>query len=309
MIIKKIYGKEQKIMQNQSVYSNMFRLLNADEIECRIGVVGKTGVSLLLYKDARVDAKVLDETVGPFNWQKSYSRDNQNCTVSLWDAEKQVWVSKEDVGVESNMEKEKGLASDSFKRACFAWGLGRELYSAPFIFVPVATHQSSVGGKTVYKMDDPYQYEYEVTQIGYDENRKINKLVIADAKTGSVLYEFPKKATKGTVKAELKTEAKAEAKPAVTETPFTEVSLPECLNYSFTTGAVAGKKGSDFVLDVKSEKSTINALTKLAGANVGNDSNIAKNILNYIKNKKIQVRVKAIQAPTQAATTPATPAA
>lgn len=294
-------------MQN-STYSNMFRLLNADEIECRIGIVGKTGVSLLLYKDARVDAKVLDETVGPFNWQKSYSRDNQNCTVSLWDAEKQVWVSKEDVGVESNMEKEKGLASDSFKRACFAWGLGRELYSAPFIFVPVATHQSSVGGKTVYKMDDPYQYEYEVTQIGYDENRKINKLVIADAKTGAVLYEFPKKATKATAKTEVKAEVKTEVKPeAKPETPFIEVSLPECLNYSFTTGAVAGKKGSDFVLDVKSEKSTINALTKLASANVGSDSNVAKNLLKYIEEKKIRIQVKQVpnQAPTQAVATPA----
>lgn len=289
-------------MQN-STYSNMFRLLNADEIECRIGVVGKTGVSLLLYKDARVDAKVLDETVGPFNWKKSYSRDNQNCTVSLWDVEKKEWVSKEDTGVESNMEKEKGLASDSFKRACFAWGLGRELYTAPFIFIPVATHQTSVNGKTVYKMDDPYLYEYEVTKIGYDENRKINELVITDAKTGAVLYEFPK-SVKKTAKVEAKTEVKAEVKP---ETPFTEVSLPECLNYYFTTGKFANRKGSEFVLDVKSEKSTINALTKLASANVGSDSNIAKNLLKYIEEKKIRIQVKQVpnQAPTQAVATPA----
>ena len=113
-----------------------FRKLRENEIEARVQSVKATGLVLLLYKDARCDMKLLDETVGPMNWQKEYLRDNSNCRVSVWDIEKKQWVSKEDTGTESNTEKEKGKASDSFKRACFNWGIGRELYTAPFIYVP-----------------------------------------------------------------------------------------------------------------------------------------------------------------------------
>lgn len=90
-----------------------FRTLRADEIELRVGTVSAKGATLLLYKDARCDQAVLDETVGAMNWQRHHSRDNANCTVSIWDTEKQMWVSKEDTGTESMTEKEKGLASDS----------------------------------------------------------------------------------------------------------------------------------------------------------------------------------------------------
>jgi hypothetical protein len=117
----------------------MFRDLKANEIECRVAQAKDTGVSLLLYKDARCDQTILDETVGPMGWQRHHSRDNANCTVSLWDASKEQWISKEDTGTESNTEKEKGLASDSFKRACFNWGIGRELYTAPFIWIPASS--------------------------------------------------------------------------------------------------------------------------------------------------------------------------
>ena len=115
-----------------------FRLLRADEVDARIGSVTEKGASLLLYKDARCDQNILDETVGPMNWQRHHSRENANCTVSIWDDDKGQWVEKEDTGTESNTEKEKGLASDSFKRACFNWGIGRELYSAPFICIPAS---------------------------------------------------------------------------------------------------------------------------------------------------------------------------
>ena len=106
----------------------MFRPLVADEIDCRISTIkdkdGKpTGLSLLLYKDARCDQNILDETVTPMNWKREHTRDNRNCIVSIWDEKKQQWISKEDTGTESNTEKEKGLASDSFKRACFNWGM------------------------------------------------------------------------------------------------------------------------------------------------------------------------------------------
>ena len=113
----------------------MFRDLKAEEIECRVAQAKPNGVSLLLYKDARCDQSILDETVGPMNWQRHHSRDNANCIVSIWDEQKKQWIEKEDTGTESNTEAQKGLASDSFKRACFNWGIGRELYTAPFIWI------------------------------------------------------------------------------------------------------------------------------------------------------------------------------
>lgn len=157
-----------------------FRLLEASEIDCRIATVSEKGVSLLLYKDARVDQNILDETVGPMNWQRSHSRDNANCTVSLWDEDKKQWVSKEDTGTESYTEKEKGLASDSFKRACFNWGIGRELYTAPFIWIPAGnckvteSGRTDARGKAIYTCND----RFTVSRIGYDEERNINDLVI-----------------------------------------------------------------------------------------------------------------------------------
>lgn len=116
----------------------MFRDLKADEIDVRIAQVTEKGVSLLLYKDARVDQNILDETVGEYNWQREHEfKDGKlYCKVSLWDREKQQWIGKEDVGTESFSEAEKGQASDAFKRACFNWGIGRELYTAPFIWIP-----------------------------------------------------------------------------------------------------------------------------------------------------------------------------
>ncbi len=118
-----------------------FRKLYAEEIECRIAQIHNTkngkGVSLLLYKDARVDQNILDEVVGPMNWKRSHQLigDRLYCTVEIYDQDKGEWVSKQDVGTESYTEKEKGQASDSFKRACFNWGIGRELYTAPFIYI------------------------------------------------------------------------------------------------------------------------------------------------------------------------------
>ena len=112
----------------------MFRDLKADEIDVRVQSVSDTGFSMLLYKDARCDMNILDETVGAYYWKREHLRDNMNCIVSIYDKENKQWIGKEDTGTESNTEKEKGLASDSFKRACFNWGIGRELYTSPFIW-------------------------------------------------------------------------------------------------------------------------------------------------------------------------------
>lgn len=162
----------------------MFRKLRADEIECRVSTINDRGLSLLLYKDARCDMNILDETVGALNWQRSHSRENANCTVSIWDKDKCAWVSKEDTGTESYTEKEKGLASDSFKRASVNWGIGRELYTAPFIWVSAGDCRIVTG-----KNGKPACYDrFRVTRIGYDETGAINRLEIVNEKTKKVVF-------------------------------------------------------------------------------------------------------------------------
>lgn len=157
----------------------LFRDLRADEIECRVAQAKATGVSLLLYKDARCDQNILDESVGPMNWQRYHSRDNANCTVSIWDERKGQWIGKEDTGTESNTEKEKGLASDSFKRACFNWGIGRELYTAPFIWIKPedCTALKENGGR--WQCFDTFEVEKIVI-----ENKRIMAISIKNKKSG-----------------------------------------------------------------------------------------------------------------------------
>ena len=169
----------------------VFRELRADEIECRISTVKQNGVSLLLYKDARCDMNILDETVGPENWQRSHVLINGNlfCNVGIninFGTEKDpAWVYKQDVGKESYAEKEKGQASDSFKRACFNWGIGRELYTAPFIRVPAERCNivSGAGGKvSCYDRFRVEQIIYEDGKIAVlsiiNKNKKIRAFYI-----------------------------------------------------------------------------------------------------------------------------------
>jgi len=162
----------------------MFRTLKADEIDCRVSQIASNWLTLLLYKDARVDQNILDETVGPMNWQKRYTRDNANCIVGIWDENKQQWIEKEDTGTESFSEAEKGLASDSFKRACFNWGIGRELYTTPSIIIfPRADmikkgQQSEFFDKGNGKYDTKTRFWVEF--IDYDTNKNIKDLIIRD---------------------------------------------------------------------------------------------------------------------------------
>lgn len=154
-----------------------FRDLRADEIEIRVAMCRANGLSLLLYKDARCDMNILDETVGAMNWQRSHSRNNANCTVSIWDEDKSQWISKEDTGTESNTEKEKGLASDSFKRACFSWGIGRELYTSPFIWIPADKCNIKPKGNS-FSCNDKFVVEQIII-----ENKKIVALSIRNKTT------------------------------------------------------------------------------------------------------------------------------
>lgn len=160
----------------------MFRVLRADEIECRVQSIKPTGLILLLYKDARCDMNILDETVGEMYWKREHSRDNRNCTVSLWNSDIQEWIGKEDTGTESDAEAEKGLASDSFKRACFNWGIGRELYTAPFLWIRQGDYTLNNKGKCYDK--------FKVTEIGYDDSRRITKLEIVNTELNRVVWRM-----------------------------------------------------------------------------------------------------------------------
>lgn len=165
-----------------------FRDLVADEVECRIATLKNNGLSLLLFKDARCDMKILDETVGPENWERDHKelKGNIYCGISIWDENKKMWITKWDAGKESYTEAEKGEASDSFKRAGFNWGIGRELYTSPFIWIP----------STKCKIENNKCYDrFEVTKIAI-ENKEITELEIINKTTGVICFEWSKKGSK-----------------------------------------------------------------------------------------------------------------
>lgn len=176
------------------------RLLRASEIECRVSTINEKGLSLLLFKDARVDQKILDETFSPFGWKRSHQVIDGNlyCTVEIWDKEKEQWIAKQDVGTVSYSEKEKGQASDSFKRACFNWGLGRELYTAPFIWVPAGKADIQKRGKEgeqKYYTND----RFSVHSISYNEERVIDSIIIINSR-GQTAYSMDTRKNNGTKK-------------------------------------------------------------------------------------------------------------
>ena len=160
-----------------------FRLLNADEIECRVQSSKPNGSILLLYKNARCDMNILDETIGAMNWQRDHKelKGVMYAGVGIYDDDRGIWVWKFDCGAESNTDAQKGEASDSFKRACVNWGIGRELYTAPFIWVNRDDYECIPN-------TDRCKDAFEVTDIGYDENGNINHLVIYNKRTHKKVY-------------------------------------------------------------------------------------------------------------------------
>lgn len=190
------------------------RLLRADEIECRVGTINERGLSLLLYKDARVDQRILDEVFGIFGWKRTHQCIDGNlyCTVEILNKETGEWIAKQDVGTTGYTEKEKGQASDSFKRACFNIGVGRELYSAPFVWISA--------GKTVIEKNKEGKYcvkdNFSVSKIAYNDQREIAELVIVNGDRKIVYEKTAKKnAAKETEKKsenDLKQKLRAELK-------------------------------------------------------------------------------------------------
>lgn len=166
-----------------------FRLLKADEISCRVNQINEKGLTLLLYKNARVDMDILDETVGCLNWQREHKelKGNIYCGVSIFDKDLDHWATKWDCGAESNTEAEKGESSDSFKRACVNWGIGRELYTAPFIYIK-AEDTEIVTKKEKYTTYDKFMVE----AIKYNDKREITHLSIKNSKGKRVFVLKPK---------------------------------------------------------------------------------------------------------------------
>ena len=119
--------------------------LDTGQIEFKISQVTKTNTgiwaSILAYKDARTDMEVLDRAVGSLNWQNTYQRDSKGvlqCSIGIYKEDILGWVWKTSNGTESDYESEKGEYSDAFKRAGFMWGIGRQLYDFPAIWVQLA---------------------------------------------------------------------------------------------------------------------------------------------------------------------------
>ncbi len=162
-----------------------FRNLRKDEIDVRIGSVNKGGASLLLYKDARADMNILDETVGPLNWQRKHEVIDGKlfCTISVFDPDKNQWISKQDVGTESYTEKEKGQSSDSFKRACVNLGIGRALYTAPNIFF----FTNQLDKYTIENGKAKCYDTFSVVDIQYDNLNNIGNVVIRNNSNGITL--------------------------------------------------------------------------------------------------------------------------
>lgn len=159
-----------------------FRNLRKEEVQVKIQSSKENGSVLVLYKDARADMAILDETVGAMNWKKEHR--GNICSLSIWCEKRNIWITREDVGEcldHAGKTNAKGEASDAFKRAGFAWGIGRELYTAPFIWV----------NKKVDKYD-----KFEVTHIKIEDD-VITELQVCNSKTGEVVCRHGLEAFKG----------------------------------------------------------------------------------------------------------------
>lgn len=174
--------------------------LPISSIDFRVQSINKVGyATILAYKDARIDMTRLDDVVGALNWKREHTRDNHNCIVSIYNTETKEWVSKEDTGTESNTEKEKGLASDSFKRACFNWGIGRELYDYPNIQIKLNANEFKIenyNGKEVVKPTFSFRLKEWIWESDFDNNTLVFLRAIDDKGNERFVYNKNKKQPK-----------------------------------------------------------------------------------------------------------------
>lgn len=165
-----------------------FRLLKPEEIEVRVQNVKENGLVALLYKTARTDYQLLDEQIGMYRWQNKYEviDGKMYCGIGIQDNDG-TWVWKWNCGTESETEAEKGQASDAMKRAGFCWGIGTELYSSPFIWIPAdkCNIDSRNGKLRCYD-------SFKVADIEYDDKENISALVIENTKTLDTVFVYGK---------------------------------------------------------------------------------------------------------------------
>lgn len=236
-----------------------FPLLNADQIEVKVKQITASGAVLLLYKTARTDRDILDEIVGPMKWKDDYKeiKGNLYCGIAILDTERNEWVWKWDCGIESRADgdgnEKKGEASDAFKRAGFCWGIGRELYTSPFTFAKVDTVQSERGRG--YELKDKFM-RFDVQEIGYNEHREINRLVIVNSKTHNVVFEF---GTNG------QNRPKQQPKPKAKEEPAQEQKTAS----TGISGAVATPEQIEYIKAHASDDDYMDIMTRY-GANLEN---------------------------------------
>ena len=169
------------------------RALTKDEVEVKAKTCTEKGAMFLIYKTARTDMAVLDEVFGPMNWRNHYEtiKDHLYCTIEVYDEKTNQWVGKCDCGTESDTEAEKGEASDAFKRAGFRWGIGRELYTAPFIWIDGCT---TVGRNGKYMVSKEYN-DLEVT----DFEVKDGKIILLEISLkGKTVYSYREKKASNT---------------------------------------------------------------------------------------------------------------
>lgn len=166
----------------------MMDYLMANEISCRVQSISEKELSLLLYVTSRDGQRRLDEKYGPLGWQDKYEVIDGElyCIISAWDEEKKQWVSKEDVGTASYTAKEKGRASDAFKRACVKHGIGRELYTAPFIWIPASQCKIVKNGDKFSTKD-----KFFVNFITYTSDGRIDELEIVEQDMNIVFKQYP----------------------------------------------------------------------------------------------------------------------
>lgn len=174
-----------------------FRDLKANEIDCRVSTFNENYLTILLYKDARVDQNILDETVEPGNWQRDHKelKNNIYCGISIWDDAKKQWITKWDCGKESFTEAEKGEASDSFKRAGFNWGIGRELYTAPTIYIPYKDKEGKENYEIKTKNNKKTTYTKFYVEAIEITNKEITGLAIKNNKNKRV-FSYKKQVDK-----------------------------------------------------------------------------------------------------------------
>lgn len=216
----------------------MFRDLKASEVECRIGMQNSGGLSLLLYKDARVDMAILDEAVGQENWQCRFYEHKGILFCSLGIRIGGEWIWKDDAGSESNTEAEKGNASDARKRAAVCWGIGRELYTAPFIWIKNDNFSVNDKGKC---RDSFFVKSIEI------KDKVITALEIVNTATKKVVYTHGKVTPPATAP---KTPVEPPKAPTPAVDPGIEKERQWAINYVVQTGVRAGMKlGDIFKMD------------------------------------------------------------